>query len=78
MSFKLRVSQGTVYLKNNEFSLTIDGNISPTGGTHIAEEFLGGEDLRIFKQILEAFPNIGEYTIEYFDAPKIGASGSRE
>ena len=75
MSFKLRVSQGTVYIKNNNFSLTIDGNISPITGTHLVEEFLGGEDLQIFKQILEAFPGIGEYSIEYFTSD---ASGSRE
>ena len=75
MSFKLRVSHGTVYIKNNDFSLTIDADMSLTASTKLAEDFLGGEDLQIFKQILEAFPGIGEYSIEYFTHD---ASGSRE
>ena len=75
MSFKLRVSHGTVYIKNNDFSLTIDADMSLAASTQLAEDFLGGEDLQIFKQILEAFPTIGEYSIEYFTSD---ASGSRE
>lgn len=68
--FKVEVRPGFLHVRNNDLHMRVSGAANHTSMINLAEQYLGGEDLEVFRSVCEVFGGCDGFTIEYDDTQK--------
>lgn len=67
MSFKVVIDTEHLSIMTDAIRMKMDGPMHHAQIVNICEQYLGGEDLQVFRTLIDAFGTPGRVSIEYDD-----------